>query len=129
MLRNAALASISFLVLAYFYPGFTFVGANDRVVAALIFAAFYLFLRPALKLLSIPLNLATFGLFSLIINVLLLYLLTFVVNGFEIIPFNFIGASFAGFNIPAVYLSSFFSAAVAAIAVSFFSSILFWIFA
>ncbi|OGY23853.1 MAG: hypothetical protein A2126_00545 [Candidatus Woykebacteria bacterium GWB1_45_5] len=129
MLRSAALASISFLILAYFYPGFSFAGPNDRVVAALIFAGFYLFLRPALKLLSIPLNLITFGLFSLFINVLLLYLLTFAVSGFEIVAFNFSGVSFAGFNIPGVYLPSFPSAIVAAAALSFLASLLFWIFA
>src|SRR4030042_5419577 len=105
MLRSAALASISFLILAYFYPGFTFGSPNDRLVTALIFAVLYLFLRPALKFLSIPLNLITFGLFSLLINVILLYLLTLTVRGFEIVSFNFSGVVFAGFNIPAIYLS------------------------
>lgn len=129
MLRSAALASISFLILAYFYPGFSFASSNDRLVAALIFAGLYLFLRPALKLLSIPLNLITFGLFSLFINVILLYLLTLTVGGFEIVTFNFSGMGLAGFNIPAIYLSGIFSAAAAAIALSFISSLLFWIFA
>ena len=129
MLRSAALASISFLVLAYFYPGFTFENPNDRLVAAVIFALFYLFLRPVLKLLSIPLNLITFGLFSLFINVILLYLLTLTAGGFEIVPFNFSGVGLAGFNISAIYLSGLFSAVAAAIALSFISSLLFWVFA
>ena len=128
MLRSALLASVSFLVLAYVYPGFSFSGPNDRLVATLIFALFYLFLRPALKLLSIPLNLITFGLFSLFINVIILYLITAVIGGFEIIAWRFGGATLAGVSLPALYLSGLFSAVVASVGLSLFSSVLFWVF-
>lgn len=129
MLRNALFAAISFLVLAYFYPGFSFATPNDRIVAALIFALFFLFLRPVIKLLSLPLNLITFGLFSVFINVILLYLITAVLGGFEIIAWRFNGAIVAGASLPAVELSSLLSAIVASVGQSFLSSLLFWIFA
>ena len=128
VLRSALFASLSFLVLAYLYPGFKFVDTQSVVLATVGFSFIYLFVRPILKIFSIPLNLLTFGLFSLFINVILLYLLSVVVPGFEIVPFQFAGAEISGFHLPAVYLNVFVSALVASLALSFLNSLLFWIF-
>jgi len=127
-LRSVLFAALSFLVLAYFYPGFKFDNPKVMILAAVVFSFFYLFVRPILKIFSLPLNLITFGLFSLLINVILLYLLSSVVAGFKIVPFHFSGAEIAGFSLPSLYLNAFISAFVASIALSSLNSVLFWIF-
>ena len=127
-LRSVLFAALSFLAIAYFYPGFKFDNPKVMVLAAVGFSVIYLFVRPILKIFSLPLNLITFGLFSLLINVILLYLLSSLVPGFKIVPFQFSGAEIAGFSLPAFYLNVFISAFVASVSLSFLNSVLFWIF-
>jgi len=128
ILRNALFAALSFLALAYVYPGFKFENPKAMVLAAVGFSFFYLFVRPILKIFSLPFNLLTFGIFSLFINVILIYLILTIVPGFKIVPFQFAGLEVAGFNLPAFYLNSFMSALAASIALSFLTSLFFWIF-
>lgn len=42
------------------------------------------FVKPVLKLLLLPINIVTLGLFSVVINVVMLWLVTYLVPGFEI---------------------------------------------
>jgi len=127
-LRNAFLAGISFLFLSYIYPGFKFDNSQIIIFSALGFSVLYLFLRPILKLLSLPLNLITFGLYSFFVNVIILYVLTYILNGFQIIAFQFNGTSFSGFAIPSFYVSTFFSALLASLILSAVTGILSWVF-
>ncbi len=127
-LRNALFASLSFLILSYIYPGFSFDTSQTILFASGVFAFFYLFIRPILKLLSLPFNLLTFGLFSLVINVLIIFLISYLIPGFDIISFSFGGLGIFGFSLPATQISSLFSALIASSALSVISSIVFWIF-
>jgi len=76
---------IAILIIAYLVPKVIRV---DSVMAALI-AAFLLgivnaVLRPVLVVLTIPLTLVTFGLFLLVINGLMLWLVSALVKGFHV---------------------------------------------
>jgi putative membrane protein len=67
-------------------------GIEARDVLSLLAASFLLgilnaFLRPVLLLLSLPLLFLTFGLFTLVINALLLYLVSSLVKGFYVADF------------------------------------------
>ncbi len=57
------------------------------LTAATLLALFNLIIRPVLMVLCIPLNVITFGLFSIIINALILYFSARFVPGFEIETF------------------------------------------
>ena len=127
-LRNALFASLAFLLLSYIYPGFSFESSQTIIFSTVVFAFFYLFIRPILRILSLPLNLITFGLFSLISNVAILFLISLVVPGFEIVAFQFEGLSIFGLSLPSVYLNIFFSALAASSVLSFISSVVFWVF-
>jgi putative membrane protein len=52
------------------------------------------FLRPLILILTLPVNLLTLGLFTLLVNASLFYLASFLVEGFEIAGFwyAFLGA-------------------------------------
>ncbi len=59
---------------------------------ALTIATF--FVRPIINLLLLPLNVITFGLFKWVGHALTLYLITLVIDNFEIVDFNFLGKQF-----------------------------------
>jgi putative membrane protein len=57
------------------------------LVAGLVFTLANFFLKPVLAILSIPFIVVTFGIFYLLINVLMLYLTHWVVPQFTIVTF------------------------------------------
>ena len=69
---------IAILVTNYAIPGFFSGGIQDLVIAALILSVINTFLKPLLKLLSGPLILLTFGLFTIVINAVSIYILDIV---------------------------------------------------
>lgn len=58
------------------------------IVTALLLGIFNSILRPLLIILTLPINILSFGLFIFIINGLILYLIAFLVPGFEISSFG-----------------------------------------
>lgn len=77
------IAALSILIAAYIVPGvsITLVGA---LIAAVVLGALNLFIRPMLFVLTLPINLLTLGLFSFVINALLVLLTSYLVPGFSI---------------------------------------------
>jgi putative membrane protein len=79
LLRLAGNA-IALAITVYVVPGLAW-GDSELitvVVTALIFGVINSFIKPILKLLSLPIRLATFGLFSFVINVGLLLFLAWI---------------------------------------------------
>jgi putative membrane protein len=74
------------LVASYLIPGVTttLVGA---LVLAVVLAIINLFIKPVLLLLTLPITILTLGLFSLVINALLIMLAAAVVPGFAVAGF------------------------------------------
>ena len=57
------------------------------ILAALVLGILNVFLRPFLLLLTLPINIFSLGLFTLVINAFLLYAVSGLVSGFEITSF------------------------------------------
>lgn len=79
---------------------------------------------PMLKILFIPINLITFGLFSWIIHVIMLYLLTLLVPQIQINPWTFPGATFFGFVVPAIHLNYIMALIVVALLITAMSQLI-----
>lgn len=58
------------------------------ILGSLILGILNVFLKPILLFFTMPLTVMTLGLFVLIINGIVLYLVSFLVSGFEIIGFG-----------------------------------------
>jgi len=76
---------VAILIIAYLVPRVIQV---DSLIAALV-AAFLLgvvntFIRPLVVLFTFPITVVTFGLFLLVINGLLLWLVSAIVRGFQV---------------------------------------------
>jgi putative membrane protein len=76
-------SAVAILIAAYLLPGVevTLVGA---LVAAVVIGLINAFLKPLVMLLTLPINVVTLGLFSLVINALLVMLADAVVPDFSI---------------------------------------------
>jgi putative membrane protein len=57
---------------------------KSAVIAAAILGLFNVFLRPVLLILTLPLTILTMGVFTFVLNALLLLLVAYFVEGFEI---------------------------------------------
>jgi len=73
------------LIIAYLLPKLVWVDSWMAVlVAAFLMGVVNTFIRPLLVLLTLPLTVVTFGLFLLVINGLLLWLVSALVRGFHV---------------------------------------------
>ncbi|HET6498203.1 MAG TPA: phage holin family protein, partial [Coriobacteriia bacterium] len=57
------------------------------VWAALVLAAVNAFIRPVVSLLALPVTVLTLGLFALVVNALMIYIVSWVVPGVETVGF------------------------------------------
>lgn len=94
---------------------------------AAVFMLINFILVPLLKILFLPLNLLTVGLFAWLVNVLALYALTTIVSDFVLMPYYFPGAAIAGISIPAVQLTTFWVAVVASFMIGIITHFLQWL--
>jgi len=82
-------------------------GVRGLLIGALAFMVANILLVPLLKILLLPLNLLTLGLFAWLSNVLALYFLVNVVPYFNVTTYSFSGLYWQGFSLPAVDLTVF----------------------
>ena len=81
--------TLVFLALAFFLPGFTVASGWTALGASLVLALVNIFVKPILHIFSFPITLLTLGLFSFIINALMLSLTaTLVGPGFQFSSFG-----------------------------------------
>ncbi len=77
--------AIAILIAAYLVPGLDFSGDIWKLlVAGAILGLANAWIKPLLNLISLPLILITFGLFTLVINVAILSFVAFLVPGLSI---------------------------------------------
>jgi putative membrane protein len=74
LLIRLVVNALALIAVAYIVPGIHVSGIGGAIVAALILGIVNAILRPILILLSLPLELLTLGLFTLVINALLFWM-------------------------------------------------------
>lgn len=73
------------LLTVYIVPGiYVTEGWVTILLAALVWSVITLLIKPVLGILTLPINILTFGIFSLILNALLFWAMTLVVPGFSV---------------------------------------------
>lgn len=87
LLFRWALSAGAFWVVAHYLPGISIASWKVALVLSLLWGLIGFTVKPVLLLLTLPINLLTFGLFTLVINGFLLWLLGGVVKGFEVDTF------------------------------------------
>lgn len=102
-------------------------GVKGLLIGALALMFANLLLIPILKILLLPLNLLTLGLFAWLSNVLALYFLVNVVPYFQVNTYHFSGVYWDGFSIPPVDLTVFQVVIVASLMLGFFINFANWL--
>ncbi len=105
LLKPLIVTVASLWILSYFLPTINIGDWTTLVIASLVMVLVNKFVRPIVKLLFLPINVVTLGLFSVVINVALLWLVTYLVPGFQITNMVVLG----------VHLNQFFSILLASI--------------
>ncbi|BCS52501.1 phage holin family protein [Geobacter sp. SVR] len=80
-------SAIAIIITAYLLPGVRLSGFMAALIAALVLGLANTFIKPVLLLLTLPINILTLGLFTLVINALLVMLTGAVVSGFTVAGF------------------------------------------
>ncbi|MDD2354349.1 MAG: phage holin family protein [Patescibacteria group bacterium] len=81
------ISSLAVIVSAYIVPGAQISGFLAALLAAIMLGAVNSFIRPILLFLTLPINVLTLGLFTLVINALMVLLAAAIVPGFAISGF------------------------------------------
>jgi len=78
------ITALAFLAAAYLIPGISVSGFGIAMILALFWGIINISIRPILILLTLPITLLTFGLFTIVINGLLFWFLGSFIKGFEV---------------------------------------------
>jgi putative membrane protein len=81
------ITAVSIFIVANIFGIIYIENLRALVLAALILGILNAILRPVLIILTLPINIFTLGLFTLVINGFLLYVVSGLVSGFEIASF------------------------------------------
>ncbi|MFA5128753.1 MAG: phage holin family protein [Patescibacteria group bacterium] len=86
--------AVAIMLLTYIVPGISVKNFYSALIAALILGLVNAVIRPLLILLTLPVNILTLGLFTLVINALMLWFVASIVKGFDVRNFAaaFLGA-------------------------------------
>lgn len=126
--RRTAFNAFSLFILPQIFSGVTIKdGLTGYILGGLVLSLINTFIKPIIHIISIPLNLITFGAFSFISNAIVLYLLTVLVPQIKIHAFTLHGFSSFGFVVPTIYVNTVFAYILAALTLSVISTFLTWV--
>jgi putative membrane protein len=75
------------LLIAQYIPGISVESFTTAIIVALVWGLLGITVKPILKLLTLPINILTLGLFSFVLNAFLFWAMSAFVPGFEVSGF------------------------------------------
>ncbi|MEX0933729.1 MAG: phage holin family protein [Candidatus Paceibacterota bacterium] len=82
LIAKLLVVALAFLFAAWLVPGIEVAGFYTALILAVLWGILNLIVRPLLVFVTLPINLITFGLFSLVINGFLFWFLGTFIKGF-----------------------------------------------
>jgi putative membrane protein len=113
LLKPILVTAITLFLLAWLIPAVSYLNWTTLLLASFVLTILQKIARPILNLLFLPINIVTLGFFSLVINVFVLWLATYLVPGFQIHSLTVMG----------VNLNQFWSLMFVSFLISFLQSI------
>lgn len=88
LLIRLAISTLAVFVTAYILPGIHLEGGwTTALIVAIVLGLVNTFIRPILFVLTLPINILTLGLFTLVIMALMVLLVSAIVPGFQVDSF------------------------------------------
>jgi len=84
---HLVLSVVAVAAAAYVLPGISLAGWWAAAVVAIVLGALNIFVKPIILLFTLPINLITLGLFTLVINAFMVMLASYFVPGFSVAGF------------------------------------------
>ena len=84
LLINWIISALTIIVTAYLLPGVTVGGFTTALVVAVVLGAINIFIKPILIILTLPINILSLGLFTFVINAVIIILVSKIVPGFKV---------------------------------------------
>ena len=88
ILTNWLLSALAIFITSEVVPGFTVDSFQTALIVALILGIVNAIIKPILVILTLPINILTLGLFTFIINALMILLVDYFVPGFSVQGFT-----------------------------------------
>lgn len=118
---------VLYLVTA-FYQGLSYdQSLQTLILAAAVFWLLNKIVKPMIKLLLLPINVLTLGLFGWVAHVITLFLLTELVSGMAVKAFYYPGFSYQGFVIPGMQISLLMSYVLGSLLISLVKGAVLWL--
>lgn len=80
--------ALALLLVAYVLPGFTVASFGWAMIVAVFLGICNAVIRPILLILTLPITILTLGIFSFVINALMIMLVSSLLEGFEVASFS-----------------------------------------
>lgn len=84
LLINWIVMTIAIIFSAYILPGITLSGFWTALLVALVLGLLNAFIKPLILILTLPINILTLGLFTLVINAAIILMVSAIVPGFNV---------------------------------------------
>lgn len=84
---NLIISTVAVYITAFLLPGVQISGWITALIVAIILGLVNTFIKPIIQLVALPITLLTLGLFSVILNGLLILLVAAIIPGFTIVSF------------------------------------------
>jgi putative membrane protein len=118
ILKPIIVTLLSIIILAWLLPSISYLNWTTLILASIVLTLLQKIVRPVLSVLLLPINVITLGMFSWVINVLILWLATAMVPGFHIDQTVVFGYQFG--YLPSLIIVSFLLSLIQAVIDFFF---------
>ncbi len=88
LLAKWLLSAMALLAVAHFYPGVVITSFTSALIAAFVIGLLNTIVRPIFIILTLPVTLLTLGLFLFVINALMFYMASGLLDGFDVKGFT-----------------------------------------
>lgn len=128
VLRNTLLYAAGLYVLPFILSGVQVRGGfTTYITAGLILLLLNKIIAPVLNLITLPLRLVSFGIFTFVTNSFILYILTVLIPQIHIVAFRFPGFVLNGFVFPPMDFNTFFAYIAASVVLTLFVDFIKWL--
>jgi putative membrane protein len=125
---TASIHVLAIFLLTQILPGFVVKGGLvTLLIAGFSLTLLDLVVKPVLNLISFPINLLTLGLFSVVTNAIILYLLTVFVPNVIIKSFTFPGGTYGGLTVAKMEFTTLLTFALASVTLSLIVTVINWL--
>lgn len=128
IIRHIFIYTLILYFLPFVVPGVHITGGFlTLLIGGIGLSVIFLVIKPILNIISLPINLVTLGLFSVVTNVVIIYLLTVFITGISIVPFIYPQTEILGFVIPKISFTLIFAYLYTSFVLSFLDSFFRWL--